>query len=37
MKKVIVSLLVLCISHAEGVTTIDHVTELPDMSDLLGE
>ena len=24
------------ISHAEGVTTIDHVTELPDMSDLLG-
>ena len=25
------------ISHAEGVTTIDHVTELPDMSDLLGE
>ena len=25
------------ISHAEGVTTIDHVTELPDMSELLGE
>ena len=25
------------ISHAEGVTTIDHVTELPDMSGLLGE
>lgn len=25
------------ISYAEGVTTIDHVTELPDMSELLGE
>lgn len=25
------------ISHVEGVTTIDHVTELPDMSELLGE
>ena len=24
------------ISHYDGVTTIDHVTELPDMSSILG-
>lgn len=29
--------LYISISHVEGVTTIDHVTELPDMSELLGQ